>query len=685
MPSAILRILSLLLVCLVACLRAAPVEARTMRATVRHIDTGLATMRDVRVELDWPADAIRGALRLRIGALVAPELGYRFHDLDWRCPLSRDGQGGWRCDGELRSADASLRLSIDLGTAFTDVRLHKGRARLEVHRQAATPDDTRIDLVDVPLVWAQALLAQAWNEGRLKSGSIDGRLMVQAPRAGPLRMTGPLMLSGAALETPDASIAGENLGARFDLDVGIADQRSEVALRGALLGGELLAGSAYVALPKTPVALEVQAVGDAHGWTLPRIAWDDGRTLASHGRAAFAPDGALRTLEIDLNSDDLAPVSQRYLSGWLGSVGLGDIVLHGGLRTRIHLGPAGVRGIEAIFDEVSVREGGGVFRFDGLNGELRYSADDRVDSELRWRASQLYGLDFGAAVVPLSSAGGMVELRRAVSFDAIGGQIRFDRFRLRPPVSGQGMQAGFGLSLDALDVGKLAQTLGWPAFRGTLTGSIPDARYLDDRLSFEGGLDMHIFDGSVRVSSLEMERPFGVAPTLSADLVLDDLDLLAVTEVFDFGSISGRLDGRIAGLRLVDWNATAFDAALHTERRRGVRQRISQRAVQNISSVGDPSFITSLQGQLIGLFDDFGYRRIGITCRLHNQICSMGGLESLRAGAAGSGSDTSGFTIVEGSGVPRLTVAGFNRRVDWQTLVERLAAIGQGEVKPVVD
>jgi hypothetical protein len=227
--------------------------------------------------------------------------------------------------------------------------------------------------------------------------------------------------------------------------------------------------------------------------------------------------------------------------------------------------------------------------------------------------------------------------------------------------------------------------MGWPAFRGTLSGSIPDARYLDDKLVFEGGLEMRVFDGSVKVSSLAMERPFGVAPTLSADLALDDLDLLSVTEVFDFGSISGRLDGNIRNLRLVDWTATAFDAELYTQRRRGVKQRISQRAVQNISSVGDASFVTSLQGQLIGLFDDFGYRRLGISCRLQNEVCAMGGLESIGREAAGSGSDSSGFTVIQGAGIPRLNVVGFNRRVDWPTLLERLQAVGSGDLKPVVE
>ncbi|HET6434298.1 MAG TPA: hypothetical protein VFG18_01090, partial [Xanthomonadaceae bacterium] len=218
-----------------------------------------------------------------------------------------------------------------------------------------------------------------------------------------------------------------------------------------------------------------------------------------------------------------------------------------------------------------------------------------------------------------------------------------------------------------------------PAFQGQLSGRIPSARYRDQVLAFDGGLTLGLFGGTVRVTSLALERPFGVAPSLSADLALDDIDLMALTGVFDFGSISGKLDGRIDGLRLVDWTATAFDAELHTDPAADVRRRISQRAVQNISSVGDASFTTTLQSRLIGLFDDFGYSRIGITCRLANEVCEMGGLD-----AADGARSPNSFTIVAGAGIPHLTVVGFNRRVDWPTLLERLAAASQGDVTPVV-
>jgi hypothetical protein len=184
---------------------------------------------------------------------------------------------------------------------------------------------------------------------------------------------------------------------------------------------------------------------------------------------------------------------------------------------------------------------------------------------------------------------------------------------------------------------------------------------------------MDVFGGSVALSSLVMERPFGVAPTLSADIAIEDIDMEPMTAAFGFGSISGRLDGRIAGLRMVDWSPVAFDARLVTDEAWKGRRRISQRAVEDISKVGGAGLVAGLQTQVLKLFDDFGYARIGLACRLRDNVCAMDGV-----GSAGDG-----YTIVEGSGLPRIQVVGFRRQVDWPTLVDRLEAATAGQT-PVI-
>ncbi len=673
-------ILRLLLLCLAPCALIATGEASARTATLRaeRVTTAVATLDEVVVRLEWPAQDRSGRLTLEAGRVEAPDLGYVFDRVRWQCPLLRDGRGGWRCDGIVRSGTGTRpesRLSVELATATTDVALTRHQAAVELHRSAATPDLTTLDLRRVPLAWTQALLAQPWPEVTLTGGTIDAALAITAADGEGLRVAGPVALASASLDTPDGSIAAEDLGAKFQVEASFGESPA-ARVEGALEGGELLFGTTYISLGQRTVGMRVEAEQDAaRGWRLPRIGWNDPGMLAASGSAAFTGDGALWALDVSLQSDDLAPLRDAYLSGWLGTAGLAQLQLKGAAAARVRLVEGQLHSARVELDEVALVDPEGRFGFDGMDGDIAFSSTAPVASRLGFRGGSLYGLAFGAGMLDFSSDAGELRLDGPFRLPMLGGELRFDGLRIRPPTAANGLVVGFGLTLDDLDVGQLSQALDWPDFKGSLSGHIPEARYASERLEFGGGLEMRLFGGSVAVSSLAMERPFGIAPTLSADIVLDDLDLESLTGVFGFGSVTGTLDGTIAGLRLVDWSPTAFDAQLRTQRKRGVRQRISQRAVQDLSSVGDPTFAATLQAQLLGVFDDFGYSRIGVSCRLRDEVCSMDGL-----GSAGAG-----FLIVEGAGLPHLDVVGFNRQVDWPTLVERLAAVGSGDVTPVVE
>ncbi len=678
MPRAMLPLL------LMPCMQFACVDtasARTMQAHMARVTTAVAVLQDVQVHLDWPATATQGDLVLTAANLDASDLGYHFRNLSWQCPLRR-ARGHWLCDGNLQSDHgAPLRFAVDFGDTGSDASLSRGAAVLSMQRRSATPDDTIIDLTRVPLMWSQALLARGWQAGRLKSGTLDGRLRVRTPKSQPLQVIGALAFANAAVDTPDATIAGDHLGGHFAIDYRKTPQQTTVVVDGPLLAGEFLFGNAYVALPGTPVNLHLEGrLPVGQGWQLPTITWRDGDVLTADGSAAFDSQTNLQSLDLRLHSRDITPLGQRYLSGWLALAGLGDLRMGGAADASVRVADSHLTQASATLHGVNLQDPKGRFRFDGIDGTPRFSATQPVSGTLRWTAGQVYGVDFGAAILPIDSRDGVLQLHSAVNVPALGGSLGFDHMTLRTPTAGAGADIRFGLTLHELDVGQLAKTLHWPAFQGQLSGRIPNAHYADERLELDGGLTMQLFGGSVRASSLSMERPFGVAPSLTTDLALDNINLQSLTGVFDFGSITGRLSGHINALRLVDWTATAFDAELHTVPAHGVRQRISQRAVQNISSVGDTSFTSTLQSKLIGLFKDFGYRRIGISCTLVNQVCRMEGLHS----SDHPHSEAGGFTIVEGAGIPHLTVVGFNRDVDWPTLLERLTAVSRGDVKPIV-
>lgn len=655
----------------------AAVQARGVSVRIARVSTPVATLNHVRMHVNWDDAASTGTLQIWAAEVTAAELGYHGRDLYWRCPLQRSARGGWQCEGQLLAAHARpLQLAVQLDAATTKASLTQGATRLGLNRSAATPDLTAIDLHNVPIAWAQALLTSAWPAAQIQAGTLDGQVLVHTPSKQPLGISANVRVAGLGLQTRDASIVGEGLGAAVRVDYQGGDQSTIVAVDAALQGGEFLFGNTYVALPARHVGVQVRAHQQGHdGWQLAHFGWEDGAALTLSGTAAWLPDGTLQTAAMQATSRDLAPVKARYLSGWMGLFGLSEVALQGGADIRVQVRDGELAEVDGTLHNVNLRDPNERFVFDGLQGDLRYSSSSLVTSALQWHAGKLYGLAFGSARLPFSSSAGELRIPGRVVVPMLGGQLDVLNTTIRPPQGDAGLRVAFGLQLDDIDFGQVSHALDLPAFQGRLSGVIPRARYADDRIDFDGGLNLHIFDGKVAMSDLVLERPFGTAPSLSADIAMDGLDLMRLTEVMGFGSISGKLDGRISGLRLVGWTPVAFNARFITDDAPGVRKRISQRAVQDISSVGGGGLLQSLQGQVVSLFDDFGYRRIGIGCRLEAQVCVMSGLHS----------GNNAFTIVEGAGVPRLTVVGFNRVVDWPTLVERLVAAGKGEVTPVVD
>jgi hypothetical protein len=110
----------------------------------------------------------------------------------------------------------------------------------------------------------------------------------------------------------------------------------------------------------------------------------------------------------------------------------------------------------------------------------------------------------------------------------------------------------------------------------------------------------------------------------------------------------------------------AFDAAFATPLEDRSRHRISQKAVDNISSIGGGGVGGALSRSFLRIFEDFPYARLGIRCRLANGTCDMGGVEAA----------PTGYYIVRGRLLPpRLDVIGYADRVNWNSLVAQLVAV----------
>ena len=187
---------------------------------------------------------------------------------------------------------------------------------------------------------------------------------------------------------------------------------------------------------------------------------------------------------------------------------------------------------------------------------------------------------------------------------------------------------------------------------------------------------MQLFDGRCDVSALSMERPFGVAPTLSADIALDDLDLLALTEVFGFGSITGA--PRWPHPTTCAWSTGAPVASTPTctpiQRGSAGSASASARCRTSPASATRRSS-AACRRRLIG-----AVRRFRLSPDRH--LLPAGRTRSARWAAWVQ--PATDLLSSKASGLPRLNVVGFNRR---RRLADAGRAAGggqQGEVKPVI-
>jgi hypothetical protein len=281
-------------------------------------------------------------------------------------------------------------------------------------------------------------------------------------------------------------------------------------------------------------------------------------------------------------------------------------------------------------------------------------------------------IPIGQVDIPLEIDGSNLRIPR-LTLPVLDGELTLENFSASRQAQGWVWQ--FSGELSPISMQKLTEALGTQPMKGTLSGEIPRVRYNGSTVVVDGALLFRIFDGTIELGNLKLLDPLGPAPSLLADLDMRNLDLNLLTGTFSFGNMQGRIDAAVHGLELFNWKPVKFDASLVSSPGSYLR-RISQAAVQNISSLGGSGAAAAIQRSFLGIFEQFGYLKIGWSCSLRNGICHMGGIESE--------SLPHGYLIVKGGGIPAITVIGYNREVDWWELVNRLQRITQVETKPVI-
>jgi hypothetical protein len=680
------------------CLAAAPSSAiDTVGVHIEKMARGSSRARDIQVTIAFPG-AKSSSATVRVARIdLGPELG-SFDDVRIDCahpvirePMFSCGDANLKFRSGLIGAQ-NIRAALSWNTesqslqfAGRGLRIAGGslraRATWTKRRWTLAVDADLLSLADLRKLLGKASpLPESWTlDGKLGSlhAQLSGAAFLQ-------RIDADATIADANLSNPDGTTAAEGFGSHFSVH---AQKRAkawqfDAAVQAAR--GEILAGRWYWNFGMQPMTADSRGQWRSDGTlAVDNAAVKLGDMLAAGFAGEIKPKGVvlIPSMRMSLTDFNFAALPPQTRDGALAGTVVSQLQGSGHFSGSFEIQDDTPVAVDIRLRNVTLEDRSAKLAVAGLDGHLVWNSLTRskqllaaippadIESRLNWRGGLLYGVGIGGAAVQFVAAAGDIRFTAPVRVPILDGGLAIQTLQLRR-VGEAGMSIRFDSTLEPISVPLLCKAFGWPEFAGTLSGRIPDLNLEAGVLTLGGALQAAVFDGEVSVRDLRLSDPFGARPRLQANMSFERLDLAAVTGAFSFGKITGRISGHANDLELVGWEPVAFDASLYTTPGDRSRKRISQRAVQNISSIGGGTgAAAALQRGFLRFFNEFSYSKLGLSCKLANDVCLMQGVEP-RA---------QGYYLVKGSGLPRIDVIGEAHRIDWLSLVASLKQLPESQ------
>lgn len=501
----------------------------------------------------------------------------------------------------------------------------------------------------------------------LTGGVLNGIIALEGPERN--RVRADLGVRDAAFSDASGTHAAEKLEATLKLSA----ERKGAAwdYRGTLdwKGGELFWQPLY--LQGAGQSVSVSGTLDENNITVAEAHARLGAVGEIRASAGWDRDqGRLVRADVESGLLDASSLYSQILKPFFFGTALGELRAGGKARLTARWRGDGLEAIDVTLHDLSFEDAQRRFAVFGAEGRIPWHRSEETALDLELKGGELLRVPFGAVRLPLSMRGMRFRLE-TVTVPLLDGALTMRGFATEPPE--QGWRWAFRGSLSPLSMERFTQAVGLPAMHGTISAEIPRVAYSRSTLRLDGALMLKVFDGTVTVNNLSLIEPFGKAPRVAADLEARRIDLDLLTRALSFGSITGRVDARVNNLELANWRPVRFDARIESSEGDYPR-KISQRAVENITALGGASATAAIQGTFLRFFREFGYERLGLSCKLERGVCHMGGI----------GDVPGGYVIIKGGGIPALSVMGYNRAVDWNELVARLQRVIQENVRMIV-
>jgi hypothetical protein len=601
------------------------------------------------------------------------------------CDELRLAAATWQCDkGQLQFTHPRLGPQ-QLGFAgqanadrqqyqleLTGLKLAQGQMQLKADYQAEawTVDLTARDTVLAALnQWLPLFLSES-QRALLAEWDYQGKVSLNANVSGRASQLAELtldwQLDALSFSNQSATQIAEDLSVTGQLDARMKQNQWQWQANLKSDSGQAYSEPIFLDLMQHPVSLsgkgEISADFDA--LRVVELQFDQ-QSVLSGNLSLNWQQGGLTDFKLASEAIDLSKLYPVWLQPFALGTAAAKMQLEGQAAVNIDW-QQGDYQLQLAVDELSLKDETEKFSLQNLNGKLAWTnTDNAMSSKLNWSRAKLYALDLGAAGIAAESRNNGLTLTEGLDLPVLDGSLQVNAFELQRKADGH-VDWQFDGLLKPISMESLSAALEWPPLHGKLSGIIPRVSYSGQQLTIDGALQMKIFDGTTVIRDLRLTSPLGRLPQLYANIDISDLDLGLLTRTFDFGLISGRLEGYVHGLRLSNWRPVQFDARLQTPEDNPGKRRISQRAVDNLTEIGGGAS-GMLSRSFLGFFEDFSYQKLGLACRLQNEMCLMSGV----------GEAEQGYYIVKGGGglPPWINVIGYTQRVDWADLIARLLAV----------
>lgn len=665
MTRAACSVLAVLGMAVFAALAGDPRVARVVLSAPDILGPAFAA-RGVRLELS--GDEL-DRLHLAIDSLRVGEKSWRRVRLE--CPRFSLGRETLACTEGVLQAPEALPLSFSYSPAtgrFT-VELRPGAG--ETWRLAGKAADGSWEL-KIAVVYGDPVRLADWLPAEIprpRGGRLDAEVAAAGRSGNWSRLDGLLRFRDLAFSDDAGLHAGEKVAGTLRLEASQKGSAGAWSADAQWTSGEIFWQPVYVAGGGYRIR--------GHG------AFDDGGLrvevgsvdLGTIGSAEFSGELSrapwkLSRLELRAANIDLGPLFDVLGRPFFQQTALAEAEAVGQANVSIRFDRGEVQTVDLEVSHAALRDARERFLLGGVEARIPWSRQGTGEGEITIGAGHLLRVPFGPATIPLALRAGGFSVP-AARVPLLEGTLTVEDFAAERETAGWRWSLKGGLTPVSME--DLSKALGIHVMHGTLSAVVPQVRYSNATLEVGGALLIKAFDGAAVITGLSMQEPLGRAPRLRAEVDMKGLDLDLLTRTFDFGSMQGKVDVTVHGLELSNWRPVALDARVVSSPGNYPR-KISQRAVQNISALGGAGAAAAIQRSFVGMFEQFGYSRLGLSCRLERGICHMDGIEDA----------PNGYVIVKGGGIPALTVMGYNRTVSWSELLARLQRITRDNVKPVI-